>query len=139
MRAGLRDGTYKSIESILRTYKQYPEWINNREQEIMFPLADIDENVGGGRSSQISNPTEKIVSNLIMDKRLSELRREYNAVQYAFESCENDNVRQIIELYYIRRTHTWRGIADLTNYSEKQCQRLRDKFIKYIADYLGRV
>lgn len=139
MRSGLRDGTYKSIESILRTYRQYPDWISNRTQEIMYPVVEIDENVGGGRSSQVSNPTEKIVSNLIMDKRLSELYREYNAVNYAFDSCVNDNVKRIIELYYIKRTHNWKGIAELTNYSEKQCQRLRDKFVKSVADYLGRV
>lgn len=139
MRAGLRDGTYKSIESILRTYKQYPEWIKQREQEIMFLTTDVDENVGGGKSNVVSNPTERTVTNLIMDKRLSELRREYNAVQYAFDNCTQKGTREIIELYYFKQTHTWVGVAKRVHYSVRYCIKLRDDFIKTMADFLGRV
>lgn len=138
MRAGLRVETYTFIEGIIRNYKTYPRWISQRKEEIIAPHKQIDENIGGGRGGSISNTTERAVTALVLDKSLMSLQREYEAVDLAFNTCE-EKTKEIIELYYLQRprTKTWDGVAQEVGYSKKQCQRLRDGFVKFIAEQIG--
>lgn len=139
MRAGLRNETFKYVEAILRSYTQYPKWIKHRENEIYYPTKEVDENMGGSRSSFISNEVERIATKLVLDKQLQSLRAEYSAVQYAFDKLTDEKAKLVIKLFYIERTKTWEGVAQETKYSRRQCLNIRDRFIKEVADYLGMI
>jgi hypothetical protein len=69
----LKKATFKHIESELYSYHDTLKEINNLRKDIMFTKENDDENIGGGRSSFISSPTEQIATRLATHKRLGQL------------------------------------------------------------------
>lgn len=140
MRAGLRNETFKYIEGVIRSYKQYPKWIKAREEAVEYPYTPPDKNIGGGRSSGTSDPTAQTATRLVIDRELHGLRQEYNAVKNTMQASSPETIR-IIEMYYLTvpRTKTWDGIAQEVGYSRRQCLILRDSFVKCVAELLGKI
>lgn len=137
-RAGLREGTYKYIESIISNYNEYPRLIIERERDLKNPYTVKDKNQGGGKSSITKNEVEEMAIKLISDKKLNTLKEEYRAIDNTFFTSDIITKR-IIKLYYIDkpRTKTWDGVAYSVGYAKRHCYRLRDSFIKKVADHLG--
>ena len=130
---------FKYIEAILRDYPDYDKYIHDREQELLYPVNMWeDENIGGGRSSDISNPTERKALTIAEDKRLCTLSKYKTAIQESLAESDG-KTKEIIEQYYFARPQlkTWAGVAKGAYVSERQCRRLRDAFFKLIDDKLG--
>ena len=135
----MRRNTFKNIEAILRDYPDYDRYIADREESILYPDAIYsDENIGGGRGSRISNPTEQKALTIAEDKRLNTLKTYRDGVEKVIN--ESDPItNMIIREYYFTRPQlkTWVGVAQSVNLSESSCRRYREAFFKKIADELG--
>lgn len=137
---GLRWRTYRYCEGLLYDYCSYEKLIKEREEAIINPFRVVDENIGGGRNTIISNDTERIASALVEDDRLNQLNKEYEAISESLEMLSDENRKVITLAYFVKpRTKTWTGIAIECDYSIRQCYRIRDKVIESIANKLGMV
>jgi len=135
----MKRGTFVYIEQLLREYPEMGNYIKQREEELIYPdELVIDQNIGGGRSSFISKPTERMAITIIEDKRLRELSRCKCAIDKLISEADFIMVG-VIQMFYFEkpRLRTWEGIAMDTGLSERHCRRLRDKFFQAVADELG--
>lgn len=135
----MRRATFKNIEAILRDYPDYDRYIAEREQAILYPDSIYsDENIGGGRTSRISNPTQQKALTIADDKRLNTLIYYRNAIERIINNTD-PITNQIIREYYFARPQlkTWEGVAFSCNMSSSNCRKLRDRFFDRLADELG--
>jgi len=95
----VKQGTFKYIEQLLRDYPEMDNYIKQREEELIFPdeLA-IDQNIGGGRSSFISKPTERMAITITEDKRLQMLIRYKRAIDKLIDEVAFFSVK----MYFLR-------------------------------------
>ena len=127
------------LEYILLEYLDYPSYIKQVEEELLNPhTVDVDENIGGGRGSHLSNPTERIALSIVDDKRLNRIQAQQQAVDKVYQESLPKTQEIIREYYWQRpRTKTWDGVAKQVNYSRRQCHNLRNDFFDRLADELG--
>lgn len=88
------------IEEILRDYPNVDKYIEEREQELMYPMQETDENVGGGKGNKISKPQERMVITLESDRRLNQLKKQRDAVEECYINSDEDTQHIISELYF---------------------------------------
>ena len=135
----MRAGTFKYIEQLLRDYPDMGAYIAKREEELIYPCeTELDQNIGGGRSSFISKPTERMAITMVEDKRLRELARCKQAIDKLIDEVDPITAGVIQMFYFAKpRLKTWDGIALDSGLSERQCRRFRDRFFNLVADELG--
>lgn len=135
-RKGIRDGAYRHTEDIIRSFHKYPRWIKELEEKLLYPHKEIDANQGTGGNLP-SSPTENTAMSLISDNKLQQMKREYEQLLEMLAKTD-DKTKRIIELWYIERpqTKTWDGISLEVGLTKRQCFRLRDAFIKELAEKL---
>ena len=135
----MRAGTFKYIEQLLRDYPDMGAYIAKREEELIYPCEmELDQNIGGGRSSFISKPTERMAITIIEDKRLRELARCKQAIDKLIDEVDPITAGVIQMFYFAKpRLKTWDGIALDSGLSERQCRRFRDRFFNLVAEELG--
>lgn len=128
--------TFKHIEAELYKYQNTVSEIKKLRYNII-QASPIDENVGGGRSGFISNPTEATATRLTTHKQLDYLEE----IAYAIETIYNlspDNIRKLIKIrYWENRGLSWDGIAYKLNCTKRTAQRWRDRVVYDIAEMLG--
>ncbi len=134
----MKRGTFKYLEQILIDYPDYDKRIRRRREEIEIPWREIDENVGGGKSSISANGIEKIASALIEDKMLCRMEDEQTAVRKALD-ISHPTMRAVIETYYFKRPRllTWEGVAQECYISADHAKKVRTAFFKVLAKELG--
>lgn len=134
----LKKPTFKHIESELYSYHETLKEIQFLRNDIMFTKENDDENVGGGRGSYISSPTEQIGTRLATHKRLNKLEEIANAIEKVYTGLPGTH-RNLIELKYWKKPqiYTWNGIADKLYVSKRQAMRWRDEIIFSISEVLG--
>lgn len=135
----MRTDTFKQIESVLRDYPDYDRHIAERERTLLNPDSIYsDENIGGGRSSFISNPTEMRALTLAEDRQLQVLRFQSRKVEKVINESD-PFTNEIIREYYFTRPllKTWEGVAHAVNMSSGHCRRLRNSFFERLANELG--
>ena len=112
--------------------------IEKRIEAIKYPVVHTDENIGGGKSNVTSNPTERLAITLADDLMLSNLKNIKQNVEVVLDDLEPE-ARKVIDMYYIYqpRKYTWVGVAQESNYSERQCRNIRNAVFKKIAEKLG--
>lgn len=134
----MKKGTFQFIEQTLNDYSRIEQHINSRIEELKYPIAIPDENIGGSRSGNISNPTFRLAATITDDLLISNLNHTKQVVDDVLDRIEPD-AKKVIYLYYIEhpRKYTWTGVASQTNFSEKHCRRIRDKVFEEIAKELG--
>ena len=98
----MRKGTFQYIEQILVDYNQTEKHIQQRINELKYPVQIADENIGGGKSSFTSNVPERLAVTIADDVLLYNLRKNHNAVKEVLESADEEYVK-VIELYYINQ------------------------------------
>lgn len=131
--------TFKKMEAEWYNYHNTLKEIAKLRAEIMNPFQDdLDENVGGGRSSEMDKPTERIATRLVTHKQLLYLSEVTDAIKQVYDSLP-DNYKKLVRLRYWNKNNemTWYGIAQELNVSEKQAQRWRDKIIYSTMEVLG--
>ena len=127
------------VEAILKDYPDLETYINNRKQELMIPHREIDDNVGGGKSSRISKPQEQMMITIDADRRLKSLEREKKAIEKCFFESDTDTQIIIKELYFEKyRVYTVEGLAvnHIVNYSVRTVKRLKNDFLLKLAHEL---
>lgn len=134
----LKKATFKHIESEIYSYKDTLREIDELRKNIMFCSENDDENVGGGRSSLPSSPTEQIGTRLATHKRLGKLEEIANAIEKVYTGLPETH-RKLVELKYWTRpqTKTWDGIAVEMNVSRRQAFRWKDEIISAVSEVLG--
>ncbi|WP_334341189.1 transcriptional regulator [Companilactobacillus sp. HBUAS56275] len=136
----IRSGTKKRIEEILRDYPKMDRYISDRKQELMYPIQEVDENVGGGKSSKVSRPQETYVVTLDQDMRLRMLERQKSAVTDCYLATDKDTRTIIDELYFKEHpTYTISGLSTQhkINVSIATAKRMRTKFLLDLSQRLG--
>lgn len=96
----MRKSAKNYIEDILRDYPKLLDYIAEREDEIRYPVRQLDENVGGGKSSVITKPQESTLITIEQDERLTALKRQYNIIHDLYESTDDDTRALIREKYF---------------------------------------
>lgn len=127
------------VEAILKDYPELSKYIKDRKQELMIPHREIDENVGGGKSSKISKPQEQMIITIDADKRLKVLEREKTAVEKCFFESNVETQSIIKELYFKKyREYTVEGLYlnHVVNCSVRTIKRLKHDFLLRLAHEL---
>lgn len=134
----MRKGTFQFIEQTLNDYSRIEQHINSRIEELKYPVSIVDENIGGSRSENISNPTYRLAATIADDLLISNLSHTKLVVGNVLDRIE-PSARKVIYLYYVEhpRKYTWTGVAEQTNFSEKHCRNIRDRVFEEIANELG--
>ncbi len=126
----------RTAEDILRGYHKLPKYIKERREELMYPVTDRDENIGGGRSSTISKPQEQMVITIEQDEELRALKREQIIIDKMLAKCDEDTRRIIDELYF--NSHPYYTIDGLVQQHLVLCSRTsafrkRDRFLSELC------
>lgn len=134
----MRKATFKHVESELFAYKDTLKEIEQLRLNIMHCNESDDENIGGGRSSQPSAPTERIATRLMTNKQLGKLEEIAGAIRKVYTTAP-DHHKSLIHLKYWDRPQrfTWDGIAEQLHVSKRQAMRWRDEVVYAICRELG--
>jgi len=136
----LRSDIRVRCENVLRDYPNIDNYIRDRKQELTYPSQDVDENVGGGKSSKISRPQERIIITLDEDMRLRMLERQKNAVTNCYLETDEDTRIIIRELYFKKHpAYTISGLSinHKVNVSIATAKRMRTQFLSELSKELG--
>jgi RinA family phage transcriptional activator len=133
----LSKATFQHIEAELYKYQSTKKEIQKLRYNIIQSSDDPDENIGGGRSGRISNPTEMLATRLDTHKQLEFLED----IAYAIETIYNispPHFRKLIQIrYWNNRDLNWDGIALELHCTKRTAQRWRDKIVKDVSEVLG--
>lgn len=131
------------VEHNLYYYHEYLRDIERLRKDILYGRDNNDENVGGGRPSLPGKPTERIATNLAMNKRLGQLEQIVKAIDDVYQSLPDERKKLIQLRYWTSRQYrweqkmTWKKIANEIHISERQALRWRDEIVYAIAEKLG--
>lgn len=134
----LKNGAFKHIESELRHYHETLREIALLREEILYGQAEQDDNIGGGKSNLPGNPTERKAIALVSNRRLENLERVVQVINYVYGALP-DEKKKLVQLKYWDRpqTLTWDGIALKLNVSRITAVRWRSEIVQDIAVLLG--
>lgn len=134
----VKKSTFKKAEAEWYDYHQTLKEIAKLRQEIMNPMKENDENVGGGRSGRNSSPTENIATRLVTHKQLKYLNEVTEAVENVYNALPDD-YKKLVRLRYWNKSQelTWDGLALKLNVSKRQAMRWRDEIIQATVEVLG--
>lgn len=134
----LNEGTFKHIESELFSYHESLKEIEFLRSNMIHCKTEVDENVGGGRSSLPGQPTEQIATRLATHRRLAKLEEITNAIQRVYTVLPEDHQKLIRLKYWTKpQTLTWNGIAAKLSVGRATAFRWRDEIINTIAETIG--
>ena len=128
---------FNFIASMLYDYPHIDTYVKQRTEELMYPYnPNQDENIGGGRSSVIDMPVERMAINIATDRRLTTLERNKKIIDQCLDQC-NGETYKIIDTVYFKRAKSVEGVAMTIPLSASQARRLRQQFFERVADELG--
>ncbi|PMD71491.1 transcriptional regulator [Companilactobacillus nuruki] len=136
----IRSGTKKRIEEILKDYPNMNRYIHERKQSLMYPTQEPDENVGGGKSSKVSRPQERMIITIDEDKQLKALEREQMAVKKSLDESDTDTNIIARELYFKEHPkYQMDGLIEdgLIYCGHTQAFQKKAKLIRKIAKEMG--
>lgn len=129
--------TFKKVESEWYGYHETLKEIAKLRQEIMNPVQEVDENIGGGQSNIPGAPTERIATRLVTSKQLTYLTEIASAIERVYNALP-DNYKELARLrYWSNKDKTWDGVAMDLNVSRRQAIRWRDEIIQATVEVLG--
>lgn len=131
----MKPGTFKHIEAELAAYHDTQREIERRREEIMNPT--MTEELVGGKSNEPSDPTGRLATRLVMDKRLSELERIEQAITSVYDKLE-EKPKQLVQMtYWTRHKKTWEGMSMELEVGRTTLFRWRNEIINAIGERLG--
>ena len=134
----LKKPTFKHIESELYSYHDTLREIQFLRTNLMFCKENDDENIGGGRSSFTSSPTEQIGTKLASHKKLNNLETITNAIEKVYTGLPETHQKLVKLKYWTRpQLKTWDGIAQELHVSRRQAIYWRNEIINTISEVLG--
>ena len=133
----------KTIEEYWSDIPSLKRQLNFREWELTENKQN-DENVGGGRSSKISDPTAQKAALLLQDERYQCLKMNVDAIDYVIKKVTEDKkqrlLREFMEMKYISKDSSymdWDDVAIELNITKAKAYKLRNKLIDMTAEKLG--
>lgn len=119
--------------------RRYPENKRLYEEELDDLVHRTPENDGMPRGSGTSNPTEQLAIKLAENQRLSRIKREINAVEAVYNNMipEYQEVIRTRFWTYRYRNMSYLKMEHITNYRERQMQKIVAKFIREVGKQLG--
>lgn len=133
----LKRGTFQHIEDELYAYHDTQKRILRLKNELLQEKT-TDENIGGGRSSGISDPTARTAILLVSHKELEQLEEIADAIQDVYDRLPVEKQKLVRIKYWTKpQTLNWVGIADRLHVSHRQAMRWRDEIVKAVAVKLG--
>jgi len=131
----MKPSTFKHIESEIASLPDLRKEILKRREEIMNPT--MTEELVGGRSNEPGDPTGRLATRLVMDKRLSELERIESAITSVYEKLEDKPKQLVHMIYWARHKRTWEGIAMELEVGRTTLFRWRNEIVYAVGDNLG--
>lgn len=131
----MKPSTFKHIESEIASLPDLRKEILKRREEIMNPT--MTEELVGGRSNEPGDPTGRLATRLVMDKRLSELERIESAITSVYEKLEDKPKQLVHMIYWTRHKRTWEGIAMELEVGRTTLFRWRNEIVYAVGDNLG--
>ena len=128
---------FNYLIQIIKDYPNVPKYRHEREDEILHPWHEQDNNIGGGRPSS-SNGQERLLVKLSDDRRLNAIRTQYDAVGRCLANTDPDTFRIINELCLQKHQYlTVDGLANQMNITPSSIRKRKAKFVEALADELG--
>ena len=131
----MKPSTFKHIEAEIASLPDLRKEIVKRREEIMNPT--MTEELVGGRSNEPSDPTGRIATRLVMDKRLNELERIEEAITSVYEKLEEKPKQLVHMIYWTRHKRTWDGVAMDLEVGRATLFRWRNEIVQTIGSKLG--
>lgn len=129
--------TFKHIESEWYKYHETKKEVSRLRDDLLNGRYSSDENIGGGRSSTIGQPTEMKAIRIASHKQLIYMTDVINAIESVYNIVPDNYKRVAIERYWSNHNKSWDIVADSVNYSRRQCINIRDEIILATAELLG--
>lgn len=133
----------KTIEEYWSDIPSLREQLRFREWQLTENKT-VDENMGGGKSNRISNPTCDKAVILLGDERYQNLRKTVNAIDHVIRKVSEDKkqqtLREFMEMKYISKDSNyldWEDVAEELGVPKTKAYKLRNKLIDMTAKELG--
>ena len=137
----VKRSTIRKVEDILRDYPKIDKYIEEREQELRYPTATRDENVGGGKAQyKYPETTLNTIITIDDDRRINALKHQREVIDDCLDGAEHDTEVIINELYFKKhQQYTIDGLisSHCINVSRATAFRLKSRFISKCAKKLG--
>lgn len=134
----LRSQTFKLIELELKCYFDTKKDIELTRLSILYPSAQPDDNIGGGKSNAIKRPTEQMATALESNLMLRNMEKVVEAIETIYERLP-DEKKMLVKLRYWtqHQRFDWEGVGLQLNCSSRTAKRWRDEIVVAIAMQLG--
>ena len=127
------------FEKLFKEYYSYDKKILLRKAELT--VREIDENVGGGKSTIRAKTVENMVIKQLSDERLVFLENVKDAIEYTLDMIEmiNPHFKTLIVEKYFKNggIETWEDVAKRVGWSTSQAYNIRYKTLEIFANKLG--
>lgn len=133
----LTEAKKKSLDEELFSCKSIDRAIAIRKLELQSKT-EHDENMGGGRSSFISKPTENVAVKFSTDRRIIYLEQLKSDTE-RFKSCLTEEQETIFQMRWGDDYNTWEEIGDKLFCSRKTIYRKRDRLLEKYAEIKGEI
>ena len=127
------------IERYWMQFDDYKKKLKYREWELLNEHKETDTNMGGGRSNNISNPTERKAILLAEDKLYQKLKDIVKTVEEIYSQLDHD-LKTIVDMRYWdmeKNCYEWEDIADRLYMSRSKVLRKRNALIDETAKKLA--
>lgn len=132
----LSNAQKEALDQLLSDNWKFKRDIEIRKAELN-DIPNTDENIGGGRSSFVSKPTEAIIERWDSDERLKSLEARQNALERTLDTLD-DELTAIFWLRWSRGSlNSWEAIAAEYGYSRSAIYNKRTRILEVFADYYG--
>ena len=125
------------LDELFEDYQTIDHDIRVREYELDHPIPEQDDNIGGGRSTVIARPQERIAIKRDDDRRLQylyKLKQDCHAVVAAMDESQ-------YSLYQLRYQHggyySWAEVADQLHIGRSAVYRKRFALLSLLAKQRG--
>ena len=128
--------TFRHIESY---WYKYPSLVKEIERIKIYEImkSPTDENIGGGRSGYISDPTSAAATRISTHKRLEHIEDIVHAIETVYNMANEPYRKLVRERYWSRDRPDWDILSERIGYSKRQAQRIRKIIIVATAEMLG--
>lgn len=126
-----------ALDELFEDYQTVDHDIRMREFELDYPIPERDDNIGGGRSSFISRPQERIAIKRDEDKRLQYLYKLKHDCAVVVAALD-DNQYALYQLrYQCDGYYSWTEAAEQLHIGKSVVYRKRYALLSLLAKQRG--
>lgn len=127
----------KLIEKYWYEIDEYKRKLKFREWEL-FENTERDENIGGGKSNTIGNPTAAKAMKLLQDEKYQHYKRIIDSVMSVYADLDKE-MQTIVHMRYWDKydVNEWEDIATSLYMSRSKVLRKRNLILDRTAEKLG--